>query len=113
MSQVVHYKGVLTPVDRLESETLEEQCKRVLSNCELPSYCSSYVEYVKAEVDSVEALMIVKDTLYRVEVDYINDVDAIYNAKVNDDGTVNIEVKYYTGGCGFAEAVDEAFKSLS
>jgi len=44
MSETEHYKGTLTKVKRLENESLEEQCKRLL---EYMYIMVSYIQYIK------------------------------------------------------------------
>lgn len=47
MSETVHYKGKLTEVKRLDNETIEEQCKRLMEYKELPSYYDNYQEMLR------------------------------------------------------------------
>ena len=37
--------------------------------------------------------------------------DDILRANRNDDGTVDFEIKYYNGGMGFREAIEESLSS--
>lgn len=110
MSEIKHYKGTLTKVEKLENETLEEQCKRILNYKDLESYYDSYQEMLIDEND--EQYIIHKDTLYKVEErkEIYND---IFNAEKIDDNKISFEVKYYNGGCGFSEAMDEALNKIN
>lgn len=110
MSDTVHYKGVLKPVEKLGGETLEEQCRRVLSGKELPSYFDSYQEYL---LDMNYMQMTIQDgILYAVERENVDPYTDIFNAQRQENGEIAFEVRYYNGGCGFDEAIEEAFTQL-
>ena len=110
MSETVHYKGTLLKVERLEGETLEEQCKRLLGGKPLPSFCDTYEEFLLDEY--YKTMTIQNGTVYevaKIEVDVDSD---IYHANLRADGKIDFEVRYYNGSCGFDEAISEAVKSL-
>ncbi|PLR99584.1 hypothetical protein [Bacillus sp. T33-2] len=110
MSETVHYKGVLKKVERHEDETLEEQCKRLLNNKDLPSYFDNYQEYFSDEY--YYKFTIQNGVIYSIEKEDVDpDID-IFNASVGDNGEINFEVRYYNGGCGFDEAIEEAIKTI-
>ena len=110
MSETVHYKGTLKEIKKLENETLENQCKRLLDNEKLSSYCESYREMLEDE--NYEKLFIYDDVLYSVEMQEIDPYDDLFVANKNEDGTIGFEVKYYNGGCGFNEAIGYAIKKM-
>lgn len=110
MSETVHYKGLLKKVTRDTGETLEEQCKRLLGNKELPSYFDSYQEYLLDE--HYQNFYIQDNDLYLVEKEEIDPDSNIFNANIKDNGDIEFEVKYYNGSCSFDEAIDIAFKTL-
>ncbi len=89
MSETVHYKGKLTPTGK----TLAEFD---------PNAVDIYDHYYDAvEIDGM---------VYAVEKTDIDPDYDIFNSTKNEDGTIDFEVKYYNGGCGFNEAIDEALK---
>lgn len=89
MSETVHYKGKLTPTGK----TLAEFD---------PNADDIYDHYYNAvEIDGM---------VYTVEKTDIDPDYDIFNSTKNEDGTIDFEVKYYNGGCGFNEAIDEALK---
>lgn len=110
MSSTVHYKGILKKVERLEGESLEEQCKRLLENKELPSYFDSYQEYLTDLF--YKSMVIHNDTIYKAEKEEIDPDNDIFNATLKDNGEIEFEVRYYNGGCSFDEAIEEAFKNI-
>jgi hypothetical protein len=110
VSETVHYKGTLTKVEKLENETLEEQCKMILENKELPKWFDSYVEFLFDECYKEYAIY--ENELYFVDKKSVDaDTDMFISSK-NEDGTINFEVKYYNGGCGFEEAIETALKNI-
>lgn len=110
MSESVHYRGILKPVGRLEGESLKEQCKRLLKNKELPSYYNSYKEYLTDE--HYRELTIQNGIVYRVEKEMIETDDDFFNARIQDNGDVAFDVRYYNGGCSFDEAIERALKHI-
>jgi len=109
MSETVHYKGTLTEVYRLENETLEEQCKRVLWVEEFnDDYYDSFQEMLLDQ--SYERYIVHNDILYSVTRQELNTEDSLFNMSKNEDGDFDFEVRYYNGGCGFDEAIERAFE---
>ena len=89
MSETVHYKGKLRPTGK----TLAEFDPNA---DDIGDYYGDAVE-----VDGL---------VYTVEKEYVAGDEDIFRSSINDDGTINFEVKYYNGGCSFNEAVEEALK---
>ena len=114
MSETVHYKGKIQLVEKIKDETLEEQCKRILSEHgyhELDLYYDSWYEMLCEEL--YERYVIVNNSIYKV-IDKKNlgiDYD-IFEATKNDDKTINYHVMYYDGGCSFNEAIEEAIQNM-
>jgi hypothetical protein len=110
VSETVHYKGVLKYVERNDGESLEEQCKRLLENKEIPSYFDSYAEYFADEY--YHKFTIQNGNLYSVEKEDVDPFYDMFNASITDNGDIKFEVRYYNGGCGFDEAIEEALKRI-
>ena len=110
MSETVHYKGVLRKVERQEGETLEEQCKRLLDNKDIPSYYDSYEECFSDEC--YDKFTIYNGIIYNIEKEDVGTDEDIFNAKIEDNGEISFEVRYYNGGCGLEEAIEEALKNI-
>ncbi len=94
MSETVHYKGKLTPTNK----TLEEYDPLAVDIHDIEDYQSA------VEIEGY---------IYTVEKDEVDQENDIYSASLNDDGSIDFEVKYYNGGCGFHEAIDTAFEVIS
>lgn len=110
MSETVHFKGVLIKLERNENESLEEQCKRLMEDKELPSYFDNYQEFL---LDSYyHRFAIHNNCLYQVEKEDLDPDGDIFKASLKENGEIDFEVRYYNGGCGFEEAINEALRSI-
>ena len=110
MSETVHYRGTLKEVKRLEGENLSEQCKKLLGDKELPVYCDNYEEFILDEY--YQKFTIQNGILYKIEKEEIDLDSDIFKASNGVNGEINFEVRYYNGGCGFDEAIEEALKNI-
>jgi hypothetical protein len=106
MSETVHYRGVLKRLERVAEETLEEQCKRLLDGKDLPDYFDSYAEFIVDE--KYHEITIQNGSVYRVEKEDVDPDGDIFKSTINENGDIEFEVRYYNGGCGFEEALEEA-----
>jgi len=109
MSETVHYKGILRKVEKIEGENLEDQCKRLLGNKELPSYYDNYKEYLLEEC--YRTMIIHDNEVYHVEREEVDPHSDMFNAALKENGEISFEVRYYNGGCSFNEAIEEAIKN--
>lgn len=110
MSRTVHYKGVMKKAERLEGESLEEQCKRLIGDVELPAYCEDYEEFLNDTF--YQEMSIQNGTVYLIEKEEINQDDDILQASLNDNGDIEFEIRYYTGGSSFDEALQDAIHTI-
>lgn len=110
MSETVHYKGVLKRIKKYEGETLEEQCKRLLENKELPTYFDSYQEYLVDQ--NYQEITVQNNVVYRVEKETVEQDSGIFKANLKGNGDIEFETRYYNGGCGFNEAIEEALMNI-
>jgi hypothetical protein len=109
MSDYEQHIGKLKEIEIEES--LETTCKEIMENKELPSYCSSYKEFLFDE--KYDDYIVADDKLYKVvESQDIESYDDIMYAEENNDGTISFVVRYYNGGSGFGDAIGEALKNL-
>jgi hypothetical protein len=102
--------GKIELIKKLENETLEEQCKRMLNvGDELESYYDSWEDAFK---DCYEGDYIVHNSnIYKVLEDKTCYED-MFEAKENSDGTISYLVSYHNGGCGFSEAIRESLDNM-
>lgn len=115
MSETVHYKGKIQLVPKLENETLEDVCKRIMNeyDCfELDSYCNTWREFMADEL--YERYVVINDDVYEVtDKKYFSDEYDIFKAHKVSDTEYEYEVMYYNGGCSFEEAIEEAFNQMN
>lgn len=109
MSETVHYRGTLKEIKKLDNESLEEQCKRLLGYKDLESYSESYQEELLSE--HYKKYVAHDDVLYLVDMGCVDTDEDIFHLRKDKNGSINFEVKYYNGGCGFNEAIELAFEN--
>lgn len=113
MSETVQYRGKLIKLKKLNNETLEQQSERICKEnylYERPCYYRNWGEYLTGEL--YERYYINNNNLYVIESEQVDPEYDIFNASLNKNGEIEFEVKYYNGGCGFNEALDEAMNNL-
>ena len=106
MSDTVHYKGKLIPV--ATEDTLEATAKRVMKEegTELKDWVDDW-RYIFDD-NFYREYIIIDDKIYKADYKELNSYDDIMNATINEDGSIDFEIKYYNGGCGFCEALEES-----
>jgi hypothetical protein len=110
MSQQETRMGKIRLIEKLENETLEEQCKRILDvRDELESYYDSWEEAVR---DCGDDYIIHKNNIYKILEDRSCCGDDIFEAKENSDGTISYMLSYHNSGCGYSEALKESLKNM-
>ncbi len=68
MSEVVRYKGKLRLVEKLNNETLEQQCKRILEENDKDIALDSYDSYEEMFYNKFDKeYVIVENNIYHVE----------------------------------------------
>jgi hypothetical protein len=109
MSRVVNYVGTLEKINKLENETLEEQCKRLLNNVELEEFYDTYEEMFEDTVD--DEYVICNGEIYKVEKEELDSNSSKFSISVKNK-KINFDVLYYNGGCCFKEAIEKAFENM-
>ncbi len=102
MSEYEHFKGKLTSTGM----TVDEFMKDV----KVPDCYESKTEYFNDTMS--DQAMEVSGIVYTVDRSFYEDNSDIFESTKNKDGTINFQVRYYNGGCGFGEALEEALKSI-
>lgn len=112
MSRTEHHIGKLNEI--YIEHSLDATCQEIVEEANMTDRLSdgySAKELINDEMD--EQYVITEDKIYGVlkseEIDPNYD---IFKASRNEDGTINFEVKYYNGGCGFGEAIGRALKKM-
>lgn len=109
MSETVGYIGKMVELEKLENETLEEQCRRILKFEPLKDWEEDYI----CKLRYTQNYIIHKDRVFEVikktEID-IN--DNRFRGIKNQDGTIDFDVMYYSGGCGISEALENVLDGI-
>lgn len=103
MSDTVHYKGKLTPTGKTISGYIGDDYLKSGDYSSAEDYFND--NYYQAAIEYDGHVFEVE----KEEVDTDSDSDIFVSSK-NKDGSINFEVRYYNGGCGFDKAIDEALK---
>ena len=102
MSETEHYKGKLKPTGK----TVDQYMEGVV----VPEYYSNKEDYFRDEM--YETTIEISGEVYEITREYVPEYEDIFTATLCEDYTIDFEVKYYNGGCGFGEALEEAVKGI-
>jgi len=111
MSETDHYTGKLTRVPHPTGQTLEQVAEGVCKGLglELSSYNHTWIDELQ---DSTEYYVVTESAIFSVQRKRHDEGEDIFDAEVQEDGTIDFTVKYYNGGCGFTEAIEAALDNL-
>jgi len=111
MSETVTYVGKLTPIEK--KETLEETACLLIEK-DFPKGRDTYYETCLEQLEDMgyKEYVIANDKIFKAEYSEEDPYQDVFEASLNEDGTINFVVKYYNGGCGFDEAIEYALKKL-
>lgn len=114
MSETVRYTGKIKLLERINNETLEEQCERIAEENNYREFIGYYDNWQEVIMYKLyNKYVIHNDKVYEVlEQNYKDTEYDIFNARKNDDGTIDYDVMYYNGGCYFDEAIGHALDSM-
>ena len=115
MSETVHYRGRAIKV-AVGLEGSKEYAMSVLRerNKAVEDYYNGNVIECLCENYYEEFFFHPKtNNIYKIETkDVIDEYEDIIKAKKIDEGIIEYELKYYNGGAGFSECMEEAFNKL-
>lgn len=103
MSETEHHKGKLTPTGKTLNEFMTDKGEK-------PNWYSDNEEWFINEFGETHAIH--KLVVYDIQTTNIDPYDDIMNASENEDGTIDFEVKFYNGGCGFGEAIETSLNLM-
>jgi len=110
MSETVHYTGLLTKVERIMDETLEQQCKRIMGGIDLYPCFDTYSEMITDEC--YQKYYVHNNELYSIASHKIKGDNELFISNYNEDNnTYDFEIRYSNGGCAFEEAIELALKN--
>ena len=114
MSRTVHYKGVAKRID-LKGLTNEEFAQNYIKEqgLEVPSYSDSTLEYLTDKWGDLFFFYPRNQSLYEITLEEVDDEDEIIKAEFSViDESIDYELRYYNGGAGFEECLEEAFDKI-
>ena len=112
MSETEIVKGKLIPVDQGKSESLIDVCKRICDKFGVTGETFDGYDYDELMRDELyNKAVVINNIVYLIESKSFNYED-IFEAEKNDDGSINFLVKFYNGGCGLEEAIEEAVSRI-
>ena len=111
MSETEHVRGVLVIA---QSGDVEGFCKKYVKSLGIvfDDECyESYEEFVLLECR--ETHFIRNDNVYLIHSKgKVDPYDDIINAKQNEDGTIDFELRWYNGGASMEECLEEALEGI-
>ena len=110
MSETVHYRGTLRLVSGDAEDTAKKICEK--NRYEKQSYQKTWIDCLVDEgygkYVKIEGRLYYVSTRHSVEPD-----EDIMEASTDDNSnSIQYEVRYYNGGCGFSEALEEAVQTM-
>lgn len=114
MSETVHYKGKAIQIEK-GFEDCEKEAKLILENMgnSLETYYVTYIEQLCQEFYMDYFYHSKTETLYKINYTEHDLEEEIISAKETDIiGEIEFEMRYYNGGAGFEECLEEAMNKL-
>ncbi len=108
MSETVHYRGELTPLNVSDIEIWAEKILKD-NNVKPEDYYDSFEEQL---VEELEDYIVLSGQAYKIKKEQIDVNDDIIEAAKLPGGNISFELRYYNGGCGFGEALEEAVSGI-
>lgn len=115
MNEMVHYRGKLHFLKKLDGEDLEEQCKRIFNELVSGRYdvnineFNLYKEAIQYGLVDNEFIVIGDDLFMIVTKRYISE-NNIFNVTDNGDGTFDYEIKYFDSYLNHMYGFDEILR---
>jgi hypothetical protein len=102
MSGIEHYKGTLKPTGKSIEDYIKDD--------DIPEYYDGdWREYFEEHYN--ETAIFTEGQVYEIEkISYEDDQDISISSE-NEDKTIDFEVKFHNGGCGFNAALTDALKN--
>jgi len=101
MSETEHFKGKLKPTGK--------DITTYVRGHKIPEYYEDEKEYFDEHL--CNHAVNIDGQVYEIERTEYKDNDGIFESSINKDGSIDFQVKYYNGGCGFSEALGCAIKN--
>ena len=104
MSDYETHKGTLTPTNKTKEEIVKEYLKGgSFEDCEVEGL---FEELEDKYIELAGKIFSIKDERFMDEED-------IYSMSKNEDGTYSYLTRFYNGGCGFGESLQDAYLNVT
>lgn len=112
MSDTVHYRGTAKRVD-LKGLTNEEFAQEYFKGKDIPTYYETALECLLDDGDEKFFFYPANQGLYEITREDVDPYDDMIRAAFDPSSdAINYELRYYNGGAGFTECLEEAFDKL-
>ena len=114
MSETVHYRGVATKINIPSDKSLINVAEDILKKekVKIDNYYENTLQQLNEDCSDSYFFHSKTGTLYSLESKEIDLYEDIIRAEIKDETTIEYELKFYNGGAGFSECLEEAFAKL-
>jgi len=114
MSETVHYKGIAKKVITPEGKTINEFSAEILKerNIKIDDYYENEMACLADWCYDSYFYHKKSNTLFEITRESHEPNDDIIRAEFDRNGNINYELRYYNGGAGFEECLEEALDKL-
>ena len=112
MSETVHYKGKAVKVNCEDNEEYSLKILELKSTARLDFYDSA-LEQIIQEYSTDFFYDSTNEILYSIEYESHDLEEEIIKAEIQKDGSIDFELRFYNGGAGFEECLQEAMDKLN
>ena len=107
MSEDKRYRGEIISI---ASDNLEAWAKRICieEKIDKPSYCENYLDTLLNE--RCEDFMVMDGTLWKINAKEVDHYESWVEEA--DDGEIDFDVTFYSGGCCLQEAIESVVKEM-
>ena len=114
MSETVHYRGIATQINIPRDKSLVNVAEEILKerNIKILEYYDNTLEQLCSDYPYEYFFDARTGSLYKLDNEEFEMNDEIIIAKEKSETIVEYELRYYNGGAGFSECLEEAFNEL-
>ena len=115
MSETEHHSGIATKIEIPIGKTLMQVAEEILLSsgmASIPDYYDDALECLRGDYSEDYFYYEKTKTLYKITDKETDAYDEIILAEVKDNNTIEYVLRYYNGGAGFEECLEEAFDKI-
>tara|TARA_R110000796_G_scaffold181330_1_gene297901 strand:+ start:40306 stop:40668 length:363 start_codon:yes stop_codon:yes gene_type:complete len=111
MSRTEYHIGKLTEID-LKGKTIDQFAKELSGKETYASYYDNWLEFFNDEYRKTHYYHVASGKLYSIEDRELDEHSEIIKARRLSPDSIEYELKWYNGGAGMEECMDEALDQL-